>query len=166
MSIVGVVGCLAALAVRRDHEVDAARARDVVVPAPRARANATEERRRVCDALERAGPLGLRLSFFLLRDPEARVRAGTASYLGLRGSRLAVPHLVRLLHDPEPLVRGAAAASLGAIGDPQALPFLERALADDDLEVVDAALDATRRIREAQEAPRESRIPAGLANSR
>jgi len=103
----------------------------------------------VRDALAGAGAGGYRLAFDLVADPDPRRRAGAAAYLGLRRSRQAVPHLIRLLRDGEAAVRRAAASALGAIGDPRALPFLERALADPQLGVAEAALLSAWQIRQA-----------------
>ena len=104
----------------------------------------------VLEGLEEAGPGGLAAAFEMLDDPSPQVRAGAAAYLGRRGSRRAVPHLIRRLRDDDRLVRLTAARALGAIADPRALPFLERALGSDHLDVAEAALLAARRIRAIQ----------------
>ncbi|HUT32656.1 MAG TPA: HEAT repeat domain-containing protein [Planctomycetota bacterium] len=113
----------------------------------------------VREALVGAGREGLALGFELLDDPEAPVRAGAASYLGGRRSRLAVPHLIKLLRDPDPTARRAAAQALGAIGDPQALPFLERAMGEGEPLVAEAAVGAAREIRSAGTARPKPKSP-------
>jgi HEAT repeat protein len=146
---IALVAALAAVAVRRDGRASATR------PGAFAEALRAEEgtaaAERVTDALRETGHSGLRLGFELLGDPDPALRAGAAAYLGRRGSRRALPHLVQLLRDPDARVRRAAAGALGAIGDPRALPFLERALSDDPLEVGETAARAARQIRSAAE---------------
>jgi len=148
------VGMVAALpvAVRADRPSGATRARSLAAAARRA-GEELGGGRLVVDSLEKAGPLGVQLAFEWLSHPEPRLRATGATYLGLRGSRRAVPELIRLLRDPDAGVRRAAAAALGGIGDPRALPFLERDLGAEDFAVGEAILEAARRIRAAQ--PRE-----------
>ncbi len=109
-------------------------------------------------ALLSAGASGLRMAFGLLDDPDAAVRAGAASYLGSRGSRLAVPTLIRLLRDPDGEVRRAAAKALGSARDRQALPFLERAVGEGEPLLAEAALGAVREIRRAEREP-QSPLP-------
>ena len=113
----------------------------------------------VCEAIAAAGPSALALAFELLGDPEPAVRAGAASFLGSRRSRVAVPCLVRLLRDPDHLVRRAAAVALGAVGDPQALPFLVRAMGEREPLVAEAAAGAAREIRGAEHARPRPELP-------
>lgn len=146
-----VLAAAAALAVRHDHGREQARADSVAELVRSAGADGRVTPRAVRDALEDAGPAGLALGFRALDDPVPDVRAGAVAYLGLRRSRRAVPHLIRLLRDPEPLVRQAAASALGAIGDPRAIPFLTRTMGSDGPDVADAALRAARNIRAAEQ---------------
>ena len=148
-TLAAIVACTA-IGLLQDHRADAAGPEALLGPL---RADATAES--ICEALDRAGPNGLRWGVGLLDDPEPRARAGAAAYLGRRRSRVAVPHLIRLLRDPDASVRAAAANALGTIADPRALPFLERAMADSHADAADAALRAARAIRQRPDSPTE-----------
>ncbi len=63
----------------------------------------------------------------LASDPDFRVRATAAFYLGKAHPGGARDALVRALSDVHPSVRTAAAAALGTLGDAAALPGLEKA---------------------------------------
>jgi len=147
---------LPALVVRHDRRCEEAQARSLAALIHAGAPRECTRPRSVRLTLEDAGPAGLSLAFQLLGDPEPRVRASAAAYLGLRRSRLAVPRLIRLLRDRHPFVRRAAANALGTIADPRALPFLERAMASDELVVAQAALRAARRIHATRQLPADS----------
>jgi len=124
--------------VRSEERRGAARIQDAIV-------NPTSPRDVTC-ALENAGPSAIGHAIELLRHRNAAVRAGAAAFLGLRQSRLAVPHQIRCLRDPEPGVRRTVAAALGLIGDPRASHFLRRVMATDELSVSEAARRASQQI--------------------
>lgn len=158
-SLLLVAGCAAALLLRADHPANGDATQALLAGLPRAGAAGQVAPEVVRDALVSAGPRGLAMGLDLLNDSEAAVRAGVASYLGERKSRLAVPGLIKLLRDPEAAVRRAAALALGAAGDPQALPFLDRAMGERDPQVAEAAVRAARQIRAAgQPRPRPRSI--------
>lgn len=137
-----LVAVAAAAGLRDDRRPEAGPVDPALLEAP-----AGEQARAVVATLERRGAGGLVSAFEMLGDRSPQARAGAAAYLGRRGSRRAVSHLVRRLRDDEAQVRIAAARALGAIGDPRALPFLERAIGSEPLDVAEAALLAARRIR-------------------
>jgi len=68
----------------------------------------------------------------LLSHPNARVRAGAATGLGVFRDKAAVPALTKLLSDPEVLVRSSAARALGEVGDERAVSRLIDLLSDPD----------------------------------
>lgn len=74
-----------------------------------------------------------------LRDPDSRVRAVAATYLGIirEGERQAVPALIEALKDPAADVRRASAEALGSFGEhaAPALPALRKTTADNDPDV-------------------------------
>jgi HEAT repeat protein len=55
------------------------------------------------------------------------LRVKAASALGRRGSKKALPALIKALEDKHPLLRMLAAQSLGMLGDERAIPALKAA---------------------------------------
>jgi len=87
-----------------------------------------------------------------MKDPDERVRAVAATYLGIigQGANEAVPALIGGLNDPDPEVRLASATALGSfepVAAAAALPALRKAARDKN---TDVAREAGRTIMKIQ----------------